>query len=137
MWIDKLLEFSDSQALTATAVSTNVVDLTTDRDIGPGSPIWWVVNVEVALDGTTGDETYVVTLQTDDNAAFSSATTIATITMTRGDAVGKRYFVGIPSENERYLRVNYTLGGTTPTGTVSSWITNEDPSKWASTPDGI
>jgi hypothetical protein len=137
MWIDKLLEFSDSQALTATAVSTNVVNLSQDRDIGPGTPLWWVVGVEVALDGTTGDETYVATLQTDDNPSFTSPTTIATITLTRGDAVGTRYFQSLPSANEQYLRVNYTLGGTTPLGTVSSFITAEDPAKWVSQADGI
>jgi hypothetical protein len=137
MIMDALLEFSDAQALTATAVSTNVIDLSADRDIGTGRALYWVISVDVALDGTTGDETYVATLQTDDNAAFSSGTTIATITMTRGAASGTRYWAGIPSANERYLRVTYTLGGTTPTATVSSFLLDRDPSAWSSQADAL
>ncbi|UQO04992.1 hypothetical protein L0Z13_11620 [Burkholderia multivorans] len=79
MIIDSLLEFSRAQALTATGASTNIIDLGSDRDIGPGQPLWAVIAVQVAADNTTGDETYSIALQTDDNAAFSSPTTIATV----------------------------------------------------------
>ena len=58
MILDSLLKFSDAQALTATADSTNVIDLSNDRDIGIGEPMALVVTVGVAADFTTGDETY-------------------------------------------------------------------------------
>jgi hypothetical protein len=135
MIIDSLLEFSDAQALTATADSTNVVDLSSDRDVGPGEPLYLVVQVDVALDYTTMDETYVVELETDDNAAMTSSTIIGTLTFTGGDAAGTRQYLAVGANNEQYLQVVYTLGGTTPTGTFSAWLTPFKPESWASFPD--
>ena len=53
-YIDTLLEFSDSQAVTADAVGTNVISLLADRSIGTGEPMAVVFHVEVAADQTTG-----------------------------------------------------------------------------------
>lgn len=124
MIIDAQLLFSDSQALTATAVSTNVIDLSSDRNVGIGKPLAIVIVVDVALDRTTGDETYAVTLQTDDNAAFSSAATVTGPVSLLQYTVGSRFVIAIPPniDTERYLRLNYTLGGTTPTGTLTAFI---------------
>ncbi|WP_406568642.1 Bbp16 family capsid cement protein, partial [Burkholderia cenocepacia] len=47
MYIDSLLEFSRAQALSASGASTNIIDLGSDRDIGPGRPLWVVVAVAV------------------------------------------------------------------------------------------
>ena len=134
MIIDSRLEFSVKQALTATAVSTNVIDLSSDRDIGPGRTMWVVVQVDVALDGTTGDETYAVALQTS-NTEGSGYTDIASVSLPRGSAAGTRFVIGVPYANERYLRLNYTLGGTTPTGTVSAWLTDQEPASWQAYPE--
>ena len=43
----------------------------------------------------------------------------------------------MPWQNERYLRLNYTLGGTTPTATVDAFLTNQDPASWLAYPDAI
>jgi hypothetical protein len=136
-WVDKRLEFSDAQAVTADAVSTNVVDLSSDRDIGVGSPLWVIICVDVATDGTTGDETYEVELQTDDNSSFSSATEIGMVTIPRGTAAGSIFSIGFPVRNERYLRLNYDVGGTTPTGTFSAWLSKDPPRAWTAMPDAI
>jgi hypothetical protein len=135
MFIDKLLEFSDAQAMTATADSTNVVDLGSDRDVGPGEPLYLVVQVDVALEGTTGDETYVVELETDDNAAMTSSSIIGTLTFTEDDPIGTRQYLVVGANNEQYLQVVYTLGGTTPTATFSAWLTPFKPESWVSYPD--
>lgn len=137
MWIDSRLEFSDAQALTTTAASTNSIDLSSDRDVGPGRPMWVVISVDVAADDTTGDETYVVDLQTDDNSAFSSATSIAQITIARGTVAGTKFVIGWPYANEQHVRLNYTLGGTTPTVTLSAWVTDQEPESWAAQPDAV
>lgn len=138
MYIDSLLEFSRSQVLTATAPSTNAIDLGSDRDIGPGRSLWVVVCVGVAADATTGDETYAVALQTDDNSAFSSPTTIASVAPAAAAlGAGQRVVIGMPFANERYLRLNYTLGGTTPSVTLSAFLTDQDPASWQPYPDGI
>lgn len=124
MYIDALHLMSDSQALTATAASTNVIDLANDSNIGIGEPMAVVVTVEVAADNTTGDETYSVALQTDDNGSFSSASTLLTRSIAAGAAAGSKIVIPVPADTgaERYLRLNYTLGGTTPSVTVSAFL---------------
>ena len=42
-----------------------------------------------------------------------------------------------PATNERYNRVKFTLGGTSPTFTVDAFLTNQEPMNWKSMPDGI
>ena len=122
MYIDAQHLFSDSQALTATAVSSNVVDLGIDGNLGIGEPMAVVISVEVALDDTDADETYVFTVQSGSTA--TPTTVIATKTATRGDVAGTKYVLPIPADQsaDRYLRLNYTLGGTTPSGTVSAFL---------------
>lgn len=138
MYIDSLLEFSRAQALAASAASTNIIDLGSDRDIGPGRPLWVIVQAAVAADHTTGDETYQLDLQTDDNAAFGSPTTIATLAPAAANIpAGARFVIGMPFTNERYLRLNYTLGGTTPSVTLNAWLTDQEPAAWQAYPDGI
>lgn len=123
MILDSLLKFSESQALTATADSTNVIDLSLDRDIGIGEPMAVFVSVEVAADFTTGDETYQFQVETDDNDSFSSSTIIADQTVAAADlAVGDKVVLPIGHANERYLQVVYTLGGTTPSVTVDAFL---------------
>lgn len=123
MYIESTNLFSDDQALTATAVSTNVIDLSIDRNIGMGEPVAVVVSVSVAADFTTTDETYQFQLETDDNDSFSSATVIADQTVAAADlAVGDKVVLFIGHANEQYLRMNYVLGGTTPSVTVSTFL---------------
>lgn len=133
MYIDSLLEFSRAQALSASGASQNVIDLGSDRDIGPGRPLWIVVAFKT--DAAAGG-TYQVDLQTDDNAAFSSPTVLASVSPAAPKA-GQRLVIGMPFTNERYLRLNYTLGGTTPTATIDAFLTDQDPASWQAYPDGI
>lgn len=123
MILDSLLKFSDAQALTATADSTNVIDLSNDRDIGKGEPMALVVTVGVAADFATGDETYQFQLETDDNAAFSSATVIGDVTVAAANlTAGDKVVIPLGQTNERYLQARYVLGGTTPSVTVDAFL---------------
>lgn len=125
MILDAQCQFSDSQALTASAASTNLIDLGADRNIGIGEPMSIVINVEVVLDNTTADETYTATVQADSTAAFSSAITVGgVVTMAADSAAGTQFIIPLPADysTEQFLRVYYTLGGTTPTGTVSAYL---------------
>lgn len=137
MFLDSRNEFSDAQAVSASAASTNLVDLGGDFNVGKGRPLYWVVQVDTALDDADGNETYVADLQTDDNSSFSSATNIAMLTFTRGDAAGTRKYVAVPNENEQYLRTYYNLGGTTPSGAFSAWLTDQEPQSWEALPDAL
>ena len=72
MYIDGLLEFSDSQAVTVNATGTNVVDLGVARGIGNGTPMAAVFTVVVAADQTTGDEDYTFNLEYSTDAALTA-----------------------------------------------------------------
>lgn len=128
---DALLQFSDAQALTATGVSTNVIDLWANgngqnANIMDGTPMAVMIAPSVGADSTTGDETYAVQLQTDDNSGFASPTTLGQFTFTAAQlkaGISPAYF-GLPGgAYERYLRLNYVLGGTTPSMTVDAFLT--------------
>jgi hypothetical protein len=132
MFLDKLGNFSASQAITADARSTNVVDLLSIRQIGVGAPVWVVFNIEVAADHTTGDETYQFNVETDDNSSFSSSTILASRAIAAATLLaGYTFAIAVPMQNmERYISAFYDVGGTTPTVTVSAYLTNQEPSAW-------
>ncbi len=137
MWVDRSLEMSVAQALTATADSTDHINLGGDFDVGAGAPLYWVVQVDVVLDDTDANETYVMHLETDNNSAFSSGTDLLTFTFTRADPQGTVQWTAVPNANEQFLQTRYVLGGTTPSGSFSSWITHEQPPSWVSLPDAV
>jgi hypothetical protein len=126
MYIDALLLLSDAQAVTADAVSTNTIDLgnvTPKRAIGTGEPMGIVFTVDVAADATTGDETYSFEVIQSAAAALSSPDVIATLTLAAATLVaGYQFVIPIPPgfPTKRYLGVNYNVGGTTPTITVTA-----------------
>jgi hypothetical protein len=137
MYIDSRLQVSRQQAITANAASTDTIDFGSDRDVGPGEPLWLVLASRAAPGGTS--PTLAVAVQTDDNSAFSSAATLVTSpTFAAADlALGKMQIIPMPMTNERHLRLNYTVGGTSPTFSLDAWLTNQDPQTWVSLPDGI
>src|SRR3546814_20071671 len=66
MYLDKENEFSDAQAVTATAISENVIDLgatNTLKDIGAGEEVWQVVRTRTAATDATSDATLAVSLE--------------------------------------------------------------------------
>lgn len=128
MIMDRTLLFSDGQAITATAASTNVVDLGATgtvygasspmvRDIGGGAKVPLYVGVTQSFNNLTS---LTITIETDDNAGFSSATTVWTspaYTLAQL-ATGAKYLLPdvLPmGTNERYVRLKYTVAGTAPT----------------------
>jgi len=111
MMYDKLLTFGTDQAVTATAASTDIIDLGAVRDIGNGEPLELVILVtETATSG--GSSTVTIDLQTDDNSGFSSAATLASsgaiakASITAGTELLR---VKVPLNVERYLRLYYTV----------------------------
>lgn len=138
MIIDAQNLFSDAQALTATAVATNVIDLGLDRSIGNGEPMCVLFSVDVAADATTGDEDYTFDVEYASVAAqssgrklmgrrvFESGTPDAPAQASSLLAAGFKFVIPLPStllsESEQYLGVRYTLAGTTPTITVTATL---------------
>src|SRR5262245_13810866 len=76
MFVDKLLLVSDAQALAATALATDKIDLgayqTLRNRIGDGESMGFLVTVDVAADKVTGDETYQFDVVSDEDSAFGS-----------------------------------------------------------------
>lgn len=126
MITDAQLTLSDAQALTATALSTNTWDTTlAANDPFMGKPLALVVTNDVAADFTTTDETYQIQVVASAAASLTSPTVLTSRTYIAADrAVNAVIVVPIPGLTKilRYVGVNYVLGGTTPSVTVTASI---------------
>lgn len=124
MFIDRQNTFSKRQALTATAASTDIIDLGADRNIGPAN-LRLRVQVEEAL-VSAGATTLVAALETDDNAGFSSPTVLVQTGVVPKASLVAGYIaldVTVPSRTERYLRMNYTVAtGPFTGGSISAFF---------------
>lgn len=122
--IDSQLLFSDAQALTGSAASTNTIDLNSDRDVGIGEPMAVVVTVDVAAGGTT--PTLAIAVQTDATAGFGSTVTPLTSQTFAAAALtqGARFIFPLTADTQllRFVRLNYTMGGTSPTITLTATL---------------
>lgn len=133
MILDKQAEFSDAQAVTVTALSTNVYDLNpsaglnTLRDIGSGhSPAYLVVQWGTQATAA-GAATVTFTLESDSDSALSTSPTVHYTSAAIPKATlapGYRIAFPLPSgDYERYLAVRYTIGtGPLTGGTVDAFI---------------
>lgn len=130
MYVDSQIEFSDAQAVTATAISSNVYDLfsmglgggatdvtpNTRLDIGQGTDhLYLVVNTAVTATDTGNDATLTITLESADDAGLttnaqvhysSGAIAFASFATAGTNLVAIR----LPSAlYRRYLGVRYTV----------------------------
>ena len=111
MLYDKLNTFGTDQAVTTTAASTDIIDFGAVRDVGNGEPLELVILCTETVTAS-GAATVTFTLETDDNAGFSS-----TLALASSGAIGKAALtagtevlrVKVPLDAERYLRTNYTV----------------------------
>jgi hypothetical protein len=109
--------FSDSQVLTATANSSNLIDALVARNLGAGEPIFLLAGL-IAISGTS--PTLTVNLVGADDPGFSTnKITIATATPTLVSGTPQTVHLTPPSHTpKRYFRLEFTVGGTTPSITV-------------------
>lgn len=143
MYIDKNLEFSDAQAVTSTAISTNVLDSTTvgaaagtaspnlTIDQGVGSDLWLVVQTAVTCTDVSSDATLTITLESDDNAGLSSSTVhfstgalaFATYATAGTRVLAVRLPIGL---YERYIGLRYTVAsGPLTAGAFDAFLTTD------------
>jgi hypothetical protein len=124
MFLDALTMVSNAQALTATALSDKSIDLgPVARRAGTGEPMAFVVQVDVAADHTTGNETYQIDVVQSDNADLSSADVLESRIISYVDlTAGATHYIDLPAAVllKRYVGLQYTLGGTTPSLTVTA-----------------
>lgn len=114
MLFDAKLLMSNKQAITATAASTDVIDTANPKDYGKGGDVPLAIQVTESFNNLTS---LAIAIQTDDNSAFSSPKTLATVTVLAADLVVgyKSPIITLPQGCERFLRINYTVTGTAPT----------------------
>ncbi len=127
-----------SAALTASAVSTNSYDLgavavasTPAPDPSIGQSLAAVVNVEVAADSTTGNETYEFDWIQSTVTALTTPDVLVQFPFTAAQAAAGALALGtilvlpLPpgSVTKRHIGLQYVGGGTTPTITVSAHVT--------------
>lgn len=136
MIFDLTTLLSDAQAITASAASTNVIDLGTPgkvygasvaltRDVGKGKPIPLLIQVIESFATLTS---LTVTMQVDNDEAFGSPKTvwssgaIPVATLKAGFVIVPEYITR--GTDERYMRLYYTVAGSNATtGKIAAGVT--------------
>lgn len=134
MIIDTNLRFSNAQAITAAAQSTNVLDLHKGRDPGNGRPLFVVVVVTTAFTDAGSDSTLTVALEGDSTAAMVPAKSRDLFIIPALAAAGDTFISPLHPkgavEAYQFLDLKYTPNnGNLTTGSVTSFIV-EDVAAW-------
>lgn len=139
MILDAQNEFSDSQAVTSTAISTNVIDLDSasiPKNIGGSSPLYLVIQTALTCTDTSSDATVAFTLESDSAAALNSSPTVhfstGALAFAAYATAGTRVAVTpLPfGDYKRYLGVRYTVAsGPLTAGAFDAFLTR-DPQFW-------
>lgn len=110
MYIDKNLQVSNEQAVTATAASTDVIDFgQANPDVGMTDLCSMVITVDESA-AAAGAATVTFAVQDSaDNAAFADTAVTAAIPKATLVA-GYQHVIPLPTKMRRYCRLNYTVG---------------------------
>lgn len=146
MYLDAKNEFSDAQAVTSTAISSNVIDLgatNTLKDIGTGQDVYLVVSTQTAATDSGSDATLTVTLESDSTANLATS---ATVHFSTGALAFAAFSpagtvlaaVKLPAGNyERYVGVRYTVAsGPLTAGKFDAFLTT-DVQAWRAYADNV
>ena len=134
MILDAQLLFSDAQAITAAAGSTNTIDLGAVRDIGTGEPLYVVVSVDVAFTDGSSDSTLTVALEGDSTTSFTPDGTenlgVIPALAAIGDTFIYRLDPGSLPLQYQYVRLKFTPNnGNLTTGSVTAVLAH-NVQKW-------
>ena len=118
--LDNTLIFSDAQAVTTTAASTNVVQ-TNGGDVP--NRLFVVLRVEEDFASCTS---VTPSMETADSSAFSSPETIAILPTYAVAALkaGTLAIFALPLGMKKFCRMKYTVSGTATAGKISTFITD-------------
>jgi hypothetical protein len=126
MILDKQLEFSSAQAVTATAASTNLIDFSAVRDMGTGTQLYVVCVCTVAMTDASSDSTLAVALEGDSTTTVTPDYTRTLFTFSALSAAGtvKIAALGPDDLNLQYAQLKYTpANGNLTTGSFSAYLT--------------
>lgn len=122
--VDAILIFSDEQAITATAASTNVIDFgEANANLGAGTPL--IINFIITEAFATCDSLQISLQQGSTSTPATELVNlpaILTASLTKGAYIPE---IMIPSQHLRYLRLYYTVAGSNATtGKIFAYIGN-------------
>lgn len=126
MMLDAANIYSNAQALTATAASTDVIDHRATGDLGRTS-LRLRVTVQTAFSGGTSVDAQFQTSATENFASpvtLISSGAIAVANLTAGRVI---LDVPVPSSTLRYTRMNYAVVGTPTAGAVDAQLVESSP----------
>lgn len=143
MIVDTQSEFSDAQAVTASAISANVLDIfsvgagagadtgpNARLDVGLQNGLYLVVQTTEACTDSGSDATLTVTLESADNAALSTNAQVhfssGALPFASYSAAGSQFVVIPlpPGLYRRYVGVRYTVGsGPLTAGKFDAFLT--------------
>lgn len=147
MLLDALLQLSNAQAVTATAVSTNTIDLSQSRDVGPGENLHAVISVDTTA-AAAGAATVNFQIISSANANLSSPTVLAqtdAIPIANLTAGRKPIVIDLSPTvllaqpiGQRYLGIQYTVAtGPLTAGAFTAYLSNSEVTVGANYPSGF
>lgn len=147
MIVDALLQLSEAQAVTSTAVSTNTIDLLQNRDVGAGNDLYAIFTVDTAATAA-GAATVNFQVISSASASLTSPTVLAqTDAIPKTDLTAGRKPIAVRISpqvlnslpiGQRYLGVQYTVGtGPLTAGAFTCYITDSDVSVNKNYPSGF
>lgn len=126
MLLDSQLLFSDAQAVTAAAASTNYVDLMVARDIGVGYPLYLFIAVDVAMTDSGSNSVLTVHGYFDSATTFTPDLDQVLLSVPAISAIGAIFYARISpalSTRYRYLQLYYDpIGSDLTAGTFTAGI---------------
>jgi hypothetical protein len=141
MYVDSQLLFSDAQAVTSAAGSTNTIDLGAVRDIGSGEDLYVVVVVDSALTDGGSNTSTAVALEGDSTDSFSPDGTVTLFSFAQAAAAGTvkiaKLSPGSAPLQYRYIRLKYTPAGADLTGGSFTAFLTHDVQNYVSYADAI
>lgn len=141
MMTDALLQLSTAQAVTASAVSSNTIDLSVNRDVGAGEDLYAIFTVDEAATAA-GAATVEFQVITSGSADLSSPTVLgSTGALAKTELTLGRHPIGVCINanallaqpiGRRYLGVQYVVAtGPLTAGKFSAVITDTEAGKGA------
>jgi hypothetical protein len=139
MIIDAQNRYSNAQAITSAAASTNIIDHGAVRDLGTGENLYVVVVVTTLMADDSSNSTITVKLQTsaDDSTFGTDAQTLGTFAAVSaaGTMIIARLAPG--AINLRYSRLYYTPANGDLSGGAFTAFLCHDIAKFVAYPDNI
>jgi hypothetical protein len=125
MILDAQARFSNAQAITAAAASTDYMDLGEDRNLGAGEELYVGVVVTAAFTDSGSDSTLACYLYGDSTTTFTPDGSQLLFTIPALAPIGYKAFARINpgfASRYRYITVHYIPSTDLTTGAVSAFL---------------